>query len=98
MTTKTLLESPGEVIDILERQGSWTEREYLALTDHLNRLVEFTDGFLEPLPWPTDSHQVILQFLLLAFNGFLTPLGGTVRFSGLRLRIRKGKFREPDLL
>jgi Uma2 family endonuclease len=39
-----------------------------------------------------------LRFLFLAFHGFLTPLGGTVHFCGLRFRIRPGKFREPDLL
>ena len=98
MTTKTHRASPEELLDILDRQGSWTEREYLALTDHTNRLVEFTDGFLEPLPMPTDYHQAILKFLLYKFDGFLSPLGGTVQFAALRLRIRKGKFREPDLL
>ena len=36
--------------DILPPQGEWTEEEYLVLTDHRNRLVEFTDGFLEHSP------------------------------------------------
>jgi Uma2 family endonuclease len=98
MLAKTLLESPHDVLDVLERQGSWTEKEYLALTDRTSRLVEFTDGFLEPLPMPTDYHQALLDFLFLAFRFFVVPKGGRVRFSGLRLRIRKGKFREPDLL
>jgi Uma2 family endonuclease len=98
MATKTLLESPEMVYDVLERQGRWTDEEYLSLTDHMNRLVEFTDGLLELLPWPTDNHQAILQFLLLTFEGFLKPLGGAVRFTTLRLRLRKGKYREPDLL
>ncbi len=35
---------------ILPPQGEWSEEEYLILTDHRNRLVEFTDGFLEVLP------------------------------------------------
>jgi len=32
------------------------------------------------------------------FDCFIEPRGGKVRFSQLRLRIRPGKFREPDLL
>jgi Uma2 family endonuclease len=84
--------------DILPPQGEWSEDEYLVLTDHRNRLVEFTDGFLEVLPTPTDKHQAILGFLYLAFLNFTEPRGGKVRFSPLRLRIRSGKFREPDLL
>jgi Uma2 family endonuclease len=83
---------------ILPPQGQWSEEEYLVLTDHRIRLVEFTDGFLEVLPMPTDKHQAILGFLYTAFLSFVEPRGGKVRFSPLRLRIRPGKFREPDLL
>ena len=98
----TYLPTPQEWKDFLEEllpsQGHWTEEKYLILTDHRTRLVEFTDGFLEPLPMPTDKHQSVLQFLFLALHHFIAPLGGKVRFSPLRLRIRPGKFREPDLL
>jgi Uma2 family endonuclease len=86
------------LLEVLPNQGRWSEDEYLWLTDHTNRLVEFTDGYIEVLPMPTDRHQTVLQFLLFALNAFVEPLGGTVRFCGLRLRIRKNKFREPDLL
>ncbi len=84
--------------DILPAQGEWTEEEYLVLTDHRSRLVEYTDGLLEVLPWPTDKHQCILQYLYVAFHQFVQPRGGKVQFAPLRLRIRPGKFREPDLL
>lgn len=84
--------------EILPRQGDWAEEEYLVLTDHRNRLVEFTDGYLEVLPAPTDEHQVLLKFLLLAFSQFFEAQGGIVLFAPLRLRIRARKFREPDLL
>ena len=84
--------------EILPRQGQWSEQEYLVLTDHRTRLIEFTDGFLDVLPMPTDKHQAILGFLYTAFLSFIEPRGGKVRFSPLRLRIRPGKFREPDLL
>jgi Uma2 family endonuclease len=84
--------------DPLPRQGTWSEEEYLTLTDYSNRMVEYTDGFLEVLPLPTDYHQSVLAFLFLAFSGFIALRGGKVRFAPLRLRIRPGKFREPDLL
>ncbi len=97
-----VLEAPPEWKDLLEEllppQGAWTEEQYLVLTDYKSRLVEFTDGYLEVLPMPTDRHQSILQYLFLAFLGFVEPRGGKVHFSPLRLRIRARKFREPDLL
>ncbi len=84
--------------EVLPRQGTWSEEEYLVLTDHRSRLIEFTDGFLEALPMPTDRHQNILEFLYLAFFHFVKPRSGKVHFAPVRLRIRPGKFREPDLL
>jgi Uma2 family endonuclease len=84
--------------EILPPQGRWSEEAYLVLTDHRNRLVEFTDGFLEVLPIPTDKHQSVLSFMFLAFNGFVESGGGKVQFAPLRLQIRPGKFREPDLM
>ena len=84
--------------ELLPSQGNWSEEEYLVLTDHRTRLVEFTDGFLEALPMPTDKHQAILGLLYYLFLTHIEPRGGTVRFSPLRVRIRPGKFREPDLL
>ena len=73
----TELPSAQEWKDVLEQilppQGEWTEEEYLVLTDHRNRLVEFTDGFLEVLPMPTDKHQSVLQFLFLAFSASCSP-------------------------
>jgi len=87
------------LMEILPPQGQWSEEEYLILTDHRNRLIEFTDGFLEVLPMPTDKHQSLLKFLFLAFFQFFeSTRGGSVQFAPLRLRIRPGKFREPDLL
>jgi hypothetical protein len=62
--------------EILPRQGQWSEEAYLVLTDHRSRLVEFTDGFLEVLPMPTDKHQSVLQFLFLAFFGFVAAARG----------------------
>ena len=85
-------------IDVEPLQGLWTQAQYLRLTEHVRLLIEFTDGRLEVLPMPTDRHQAISQCLFLALTSFVGARGGAVRFAPLRLRIRDGKFREPDLL
>ena len=84
--------------DVLPPQGAWSDEGYLWLTDRTRRLIEFTDGHVQELPMPTDTHQAVLAFLYRLFHEHLDPRGGIVRFSALRLRIREGKFREPDLL
>ena len=84
--------------DILPRQGCWSDEQYLWLTDHGRRLIEFTDGRIEELPLPTFTHQAVLSFLHSLFRVWLRPRGGVVVFSGLRMRVREGKYREPDLL
>ncbi len=101
-TQSTTQQSSAEWKDVLDEilppQGDWSEEEYLVLTDHRVRLVEYTDGFLEPLPMPTESHQLILGYLYFVFLQFFQVRGGTVLFAPLRLQIRPGKYREPDLL
>ncbi len=89
-------EEPG--IDLAALQGRWTEEQYLLLSDQTNRLVELSDGYIEVLPMPTDKHQAISQVLLLALLAYVQRIGGRVFYSPLRLRIRDGKHREPDLL
>ncbi len=84
--------------DVVPPQGGWSEQLYLALTDHGNRLIEFTDGFLEVLPMPTDKHQCILEFLYFAFSQFIKPRGGKAHIAPVRLRIRSAKYREPDIM
>ena len=79
-------------------QGGWGDDDYLWLTDHGRRLVEFTDGYLEVLPMPSREHQRIVAFLYTTLHGYLRRTGGEVLFAPLRLRIREGKFREPDLV
>jgi Uma2 family endonuclease len=86
------------ILNLDPLQGLWTVEQYLRLTEHSRRLLEFTDGALEVLPMPTDQHQVISQFLLFALAAFLRHRGGKVLYAPLRLQIRTGKFREPDLL
>ena len=83
---------------VLPRQGKWSDEDYLWLTDATNRLVEFTDGFVEALPMPTVAHQLILALLHDRFREHIVPLGGIALFAAVRARIRSGKFREPDLV
>lgn len=91
--------SDNETIASLEPlQGLWTVEQYLVITDHSRRLLEYADGTIEVLPMPTDRHQVISRFLLFVLYAYIQPLGGTVLYAPLRLQIREGKFREPDLL
>ena len=84
--------------EILPPQGAWSDEEYLWLTDKCKRLIEFTDGHVQELPMPTFAHQAILALLYRLVYAHLAPRGGIVLFAALRLRIREGKFREPDLL
>ena len=84
--------------DVLPPQGAWSDDAFLWLTDHSNRPIEFTDGCIEELPMPTFTHQSVLLFLYDLLRAYLKPRGGVVMVAALRLRVRPGKFREPDLL
>jgi Uma2 family endonuclease len=86
------------VLDLRPLQGLWTEEQYLTMTDHSRRLLEFDDGYIEVLPMPTDKHQAISQFIFLALLAFIQRIGGKVQYAPLRLQIRSGKHREPDIL
>lgn len=86
------------VVSLNPLQGHWTAEQYLLMTDQTNRLLEYTDGYIEVLPMPTQEHQDISQFLFLALLAFLQRIGGKVYYAPLRVRVRARKFREPDLL
>jgi Uma2 family endonuclease len=86
-----------EIAHLFPSQGDWSEEEYLAL--ETNHLVEFSDGILEVLPMPTTSHQLLVLFLYRRLMAFVTQSDlGVVLVSALRVRLRSGKFREPDVL
>jgi Uma2 family endonuclease len=88
-----------EVATLFPEQGEWSEETYLELTDHSNRRVEFTDGRLEFLPMPTDIHESLVEFLFFALREFVEQRKlGKVRWTGIRIRIRPGKFRLPDVI
>ena len=84
--------------EVAPRQGQWSQDDYLWLTDCTNRLIEWTDGCIEVLPMPTDEHQSIAAHLYEQLLDFVRERGGKVLFAPLRLRIRDGKFRDPDLV
>ena len=87
-----------EIVALLPQQGEWSEHDYLWLSGQTNRLVEWTDGFIEVLPMPTPKHQAISAYLFVALHSLMQRVGGVVLFAALRLRVGAHKFREPDLL
>ena len=56
-------EPAWEIARLFPNQGGWSEQEYFDLSRG-NRLVEFSDGFVEVLPMPTTTHQMIVFFTL----------------------------------
>jgi Uma2 family endonuclease len=88
-----------EVATLFPVQGLWSEEAYLNLTDHTNRCIELTNGRLEFLTMPTEIHQALTEFFFDALRSFVQRHRcGQVRFTGLRLRIRPGELRQPDVL
>ncbi len=97
-TMQMLLAGEPTEIDLGVLQGLWSDEQYLRLTQQTNRLIELTDGIIEVLSMPTRKHQAVSRSLFLALLSFLQPRGGVVFYAPLRLQIRPGKFREPDLM
>lgn len=87
-----------EIVTMFPPQGEWSEEEYLCLTDSTNRLIEYTEGYIEFLPMPTESHQNLILYLMDVLRSVVTPEIGKVMFCGLRVKMAVKKFREPDLV
>jgi Uma2 family endonuclease len=86
-----------EIATLFPPQGLWSEEDYLDL--ETNRLVEFTDGLVEVLPMPTTSHQMIVLYLCNALAAYARDQGaGMALLAPLRVRLREGAYREPDVL
>lgn len=78
-------------------QGTWTEDEYLSLPG--NQLVEFTDGFVEVLPMPTEYHQeVVLNFAGLLQAFVRSKNLGKVLAAPMPVKVDQKKYREPDVI
>lgn len=85
------------IAELYPDQGDWSEEEYLSLPG--NRLIELSEGRIELLPTPTESHQLILAYLYRSLHEFVSARAlGRVLFAALPVRLAPGKFREPDLL
>ena len=88
-----------ELATLYPEQGEWSEEDYLELTDHAKRRIEFTEGRLEFLPMPTEVHEAITRFLFLALYQFVDQRKlGEVYSNGIRLRVRPRKLRLPDVI
>ena len=102
MTTTNPTRSPGpawQIAELFPEQGELSEKDYLYATRETNKLAEFSDGYLEVLPMPTIPHQRIVQFLSNLLLHFAAAGNlGEVLFAPLRVRLRPGKFREPDIV
>ncbi|MEO8494964.1 MAG: Uma2 family endonuclease [Planctomycetota bacterium] len=86
-----------EIAELFPRQGHWSEAEYLSI--ETNRLMELSEGRLEMLPMPTQAHQLIAAFLYQKLLEFVTSRQlGLVLFAPLRVKVRDGQIREPDLV
>jgi Uma2 family endonuclease len=87
-----------ELAHLFPSQGTWTEKDYLALDTNL--LIEYSQGFLEVLPTPTREHQRIVGFLYRLLFAFVESrnLAGEVLFAPLRVKLAPGEIREPDVI
>jgi Uma2 family endonuclease len=100
VTTPSFSQHPRpawEIAELFPDQGDLDDGDYLIATRNTNRLAEFSDGYIEILPMPTMEHQLIVRYLLTALLAF-TSDRGQLLFAPLRVRLRPGKFREPDLV
>jgi Uma2 family endonuclease len=90
-------EPTWDVARLFPNQGAWSEHEYLALQG--NYLVEYSDGCVEVLPMPSTTHQLIVAYLYSTLAAMVGPKKlGTPLFAPMRVRLWRGKFREPDVL
>jgi len=86
-----------EMLEELPYQGEWSEREYIALES--NKLIEFTDGFLEFLPMPTEIHFYVQEFMLQVVRSVLARRGkGAANYAPFKLKVDSKRYREPDIL
>jgi Uma2 family endonuclease len=95
-------EPTWDVAALFPAQGTWRESDYFALEgfrDGVHPLLELVNGHLEVLPMPTELHQFIMLFLvevLRAYTQVHAP--GAVLCAGMKVRLRSGAYREPDVL
>lgn len=88
-----------ELARLYPPQGTWTEEDYLALTDGDNIRVEFVAGRLEFQSMTTEIHEELWEILFLALRQFVNDRQlGKVRSNGIRVRTAADKIRLPDVM
>jgi Uma2 family endonuclease len=91
------LELTWEIARLFPPQGAWSEEEYFGL--NTNRRIEYCNGRLEFLPMPTIFHQLIMKFIFLQLDAFVTDRKlGLVVPAGYKVRVGSGRYREPDIV
>ena len=92
-----ITEPAWDIAKLFPDQGYWDEEDYLHLPGR--RLIEFVDGRIEVLEMPSERHQRIvgLLFSLLLLYVQSKDLG-LVLASPFKVKLRSGKFREPDVM
>ena len=84
-------EPTWEIAYLFPAQGRWTENDYFGL-DSLYEgfpLVELSNGRLEVLPMPTQTHQFIVVFFFEALKAFTTiHAPGVVLFAAMKVRLQ----------
>lgn len=95
----TPISKPGdpvwELASLFPHQGEWSEEAYFELQCQSG--IEFVDGVLEFLPMPTEFHQILVAYFYDVLRAIVGQ-SGIVLFSGLRVQVRPGKVREPDVV
>ena len=84
-----------EIAAVFPRQGRWTAADYLAF--HSNRMMELNEGWLEILPMPTRSHQLIAQTIYRLLFESVTGCG-EVYLAPIPVYLSADKYREPDVV
>jgi Uma2 family endonuclease len=91
------LEPTWGIAQLFPYQGAWSESEYLALDS--NHLIEYVNGRLEFPSMPTTPHQLIVVFVFGLLQAFVTGRDlGLVLVAPLRVKVRRRKYREPDIV
>jgi len=86
-----------EMLQEIPYQGEWSEGEYIAIES--NKIIEFTDGFLEFLPMPTEIHLRIHEYILAAIRMVLARRAkGVLNFAPFKMKVDATRYREPDVL
>ena len=74
-----------------------SEEKYLDLPG--GKLVEFTNGFVEVLPMPSEYHQDVAGNIFVALRAFVRSKNlGKVLCAPIPMKVDHLKYREPDVL